>query len=83
MNFHKTIGYLAALLLIVGIGAPDSFAQVVNVDVDTLTVSPPRIQEGQTRSVTVTVELTEAPGDGNDGDPLTVTVALTEASDTT
>ena len=27
MNFHKTIGYLAALLLIVGIGAPDSFAQ--------------------------------------------------------
>ena len=27
MNFHKTIGFLAALLLIVGFGAPDSFAQ--------------------------------------------------------
>ena len=27
MNFHKTIGYLAALLLIVGFGVPDSFAQ--------------------------------------------------------
>ena len=25
MNFHKTIGYLAALLLMVGLGAPDSF----------------------------------------------------------
>ena len=27
MNFHKTIGYLAALLLMVGLGVPDSFAQ--------------------------------------------------------
>ena len=27
MNFHKTIGYLAALLLMLGIGVPDSFAQ--------------------------------------------------------
>ena len=27
MNFHKTIGYLAALLLMVGFGVPDSFAQ--------------------------------------------------------
>ncbi len=27
MNFHKTIGFLAALLLMVGLGAPDSFAQ--------------------------------------------------------
>ena len=30
MNFHKTIGYLAALLLMVGFGVPDSFAQDVN-----------------------------------------------------
>ena len=35
MNFHKTIGYLAALLLMVGFGVPDSFAQ----DVGTITVS--------------------------------------------
>ena len=27
MNFHKIIGYLAALLLMLGIGVPDSFAQ--------------------------------------------------------
>ena len=27
MNFHKTIGFLATLLLIVGLGVPDSFAQ--------------------------------------------------------
>ncbi len=27
MNFHKTIGFLAALLLTLGIGVPDSFAQ--------------------------------------------------------
>ena len=30
MNFHKTIGYLAALLLTVGLGAPDSFAQNIS-----------------------------------------------------
>ncbi len=27
MNFHKKIGFLAALLLMIGLGAPDSFAQ--------------------------------------------------------
>ena len=27
MNFHKTIGFLAALLLMLGLGVPDSFAQ--------------------------------------------------------
>ena len=27
MNFHKTIGFLATLLLMVGLGVPDSFAQ--------------------------------------------------------
>ena len=32
MNFHKTIGYLAALLLMVGLGVPDSFAQDVIVE---------------------------------------------------
>ena len=31
MNFHKTIGYLAALLLMVGLGVPDSFAQDVRL----------------------------------------------------
>ena len=27
MNFHKTIGFLASLLLVLGLGVPDSFAQ--------------------------------------------------------
>ena len=35
MNFHKTIGFLAALLLMIGLGAPDSFAQnTISVTVD-------------------------------------------------
>lgn len=73
MNFHKTIGFLASLLLVLGIGVPDSFAQQ-NAKID-VTVSP-RINEGQQRPVTVTVKLSEAPGAGN-----TVIVALTENSD--
>ena len=72
MNFHKTIGFLAALLLTLGIGVPDSFAQNETIDV---TVTPARITEGQSRSVTVSVTLSEAPGAGN-----TVTVSLAEDS---
>ena len=68
MNFHKTIGFLAALLLMVGLGAPDSFAQNETIAV---TVSPARITEGQSRSVTVAVTLSEAPGANN-----TVSVAV-------
>ncbi len=56
MNFHKTIGFLASLLLVLGIGVPDSFAQ----DVKTVEVSPSRVTEGQTRGLTVTVTLTAA-----------------------
>ena len=33
MNFHKTIGFLASLLLMVGIGVPDSFAQTITISV--------------------------------------------------
>ncbi|MDE2698037.1 MAG: hypothetical protein OXI23_04140 [Gemmatimonadota bacterium] len=43
MNFHKTIGFLAALLLMIGLGAPDSFAQnsitAVTVDIAAATLS--------------------------------------------
>ena len=42
MNFHKTIGYLAALLLMVGLGAPDSFAQ--DVQSLSITVSPKTLE---------------------------------------
>lgn len=70
MNFHKTIGFLASLLLIVGIGVPDSFAQ--QDPTITVTVAPTRITEGQTRSVTVSVTLSaKAPAGG-----VTVAVAL-------
>ena len=60
MNFHKTIGYLAALLLMVGLGVPDSFAQML-----TLTIDPKILQDDvatTTVAVTVTVTLAEAPG---------------------
>ncbi len=60
MNFHKTIGFLATLLLMVGLGAPDSFAQTMTVS----NVSPSTIREGQTRNVTVTVQLSTAPAAG-------------------
>ena len=54
MNFHKTIGYLAALLLMVGLGVPDSFAQSITIKVPTAQRS---LQEGAT-DVTVTVNVT-------------------------
>ena len=35
MNFHKTIGFLATLLLVLGLGVPDSYAQ----DIQSVTIS--------------------------------------------
>ena len=57
MNFHKTIGFLATLLLMVGIGVPDSFAQ--NVSSLSLTVSPRTLRDSSTvdGGVTVTARL--------------------------
>ena len=69
MNLHKTIGFLATLLLVLGLGVPDSFAQTVKVS----DVSPSSLREGQSRSVTVEVELSAAPGANA---TTTVTVAL-------
>ena len=66
MNFHKTIGFLAALLLMVGLGAPDSFAQ--NTTTITLSRSD-YVQEGN--SVVVTVTLNPAPRK-----PTTVAVSI-------
>ena len=59
MNFHKTIGYLAALLLMVGLGAPDSFAQ--DVQSLSITVSPKTLRDSTSADggqVTVTARLT-------------------------
>ena len=50
MNFHKTIGYLSALLLMVGLGVPDSFAQVKVIMVD-----PSSIPDNSEDPVPVTV----------------------------
>ena len=71
MNFHKKIGFLATLLLILGIGVPDSFAQETKtVDIsfsDDFRLK--RIREG--RTVTVFATLSEEPAEGE-----TVTVNL-------
>ncbi len=65
MNFHKTIGYLAALLLMVGIGVPDSFAQA-DVKSITLSINKSTLRDSTTTPVTVTatvgVTLTKAVG---------------------
>lgn len=53
MNFHKTIGFLASLLLIVGIGVPDSFAQSIS-----LSVSPRTLRDSTTTPVTVMATVT-------------------------
>ena len=72
MNFHKTIGYLATLLLIVGLGAPDSFAQDPTV---TLTLSRTNyVREGS--SVDVTATLTPKP-DATTSVTLQLTVGAT------
>ena len=70
MNFHKIIGFLAAFLLMVGLGAPDSFAQ----QEVTVRVSPGSVDENETDLVTVSVTLKEAPG----ANPVTVSIALDE-----
>ncbi|MCY3683297.1 MAG: T9SS type A sorting domain-containing protein [Gemmatimonadetes bacterium] len=87
MNFHKTIGFLAALLLMIGLGAPDSFAQnSINVTVDLNAITLPGVDEdnnnepdASTRgvleevrsTVPVTVTLSPAPAEG-----VTVEVAV-------
>ena len=53
MNFHKTIGFLATLLLIVGLGVPDSFAQATG----TMT-----LEFTETRPISVLPGTNNAPG---------------------
>ena len=80
MNFHKTIGFLATLLLTLGLGVPDSFAQAVTVSTITLAVDPASIEEGATpapTSITVTVNLSDVV---EAGDTYTVQLGKTMAS---
>ena len=85
MNFHKKIGFLATLLLVLGIGVPDSFAQ--DEGTITLTVTPgTTLTENADLSenkVTVTVganvTLNTAPSGADD--TRTVTVKVTPSDD--
>ena len=71
MNFHKTIGYLATLLLIVGFGASDSFAQPTTTlsfdrtnyvregsSVDVIVTVSPALDATETMTVTVNLAVT-------------------------
>ena len=87
MNFHKTIGFLAALLLTLGIGVPDSFAQ--DEGTITLTVTPAATltenADLSANKVTVTVganvTLETAAQDADDPQTRTVTVKVTPTDD--
>ena len=85
MNFHKTIGFLATLLLTLGIGVPDSFAQTEG-DI-TLTVTGTLAENANltTNKVTVTVAANvtlNADGqDANNAQTRTVTVKVTPNDD--
>ena len=69
MNFHKTIGFLASLLLMVGFGVPDSFAQTITI---TVPANQRSIEETAT-DVTVSVVVAIAGGTVTTG---TVTATL-------
>ncbi len=76
MNFHKTIGYLAALLLMLGIGVPDSFAQAEDVSKITLSVTPRTLRDSTTTDVTVTatVGVTLAGAAATGGQDVSITI---------
>lgn len=74
MNFHKTIGFLATLLLVFGLGVPDSYAQdVSNVSI---TLNPSSIVDtAEETTVTATVGATLAsPAEVN----MSVTVSVSD-----
>ena len=59
MNFHKTIGFLATLLLVFGLGVPDSYAQAV--ESVSITLNPSSIVDtAEETTVTATVSATLA-----------------------
>ena len=68
MNFHKTIGFLAALLLTLGLGVPDSFAQQTL----SISVNPSSLTDTDNATI-VTVTADVAGGTAND--PVQVNLA--------
>ena len=84
MNLHKTIGYLAALLLMVGIGVPDSFAQTITISVP---ANQRSIEETATTPITVSVSVNIAGGPASgthtatlDGTPTTTPLGTPSGS---
>ena len=78
MNFHKTIGFLATLLLTLGLGVPDSFAQTVkSVDLSVSKDSFMDTDDGT--AVTLTTAVTMS---GNVTAATTVSVALVDSTTT-
>ncbi len=91
MNFHKTIGFLATLLLVLGLGVPDAQAQAVNPTAVTLSLNGTQGSDVEdpptpvvtladnigTTVVTVAVTVTYS-GDKEAGDTETVMVAVKE-----
>ena len=63
MNFHKKIGFLVVLLLMLGLGVPDSFAQtqtdVGEIEITRVTPKILHDNRDETLTVMVTVSLTE------------------------
>ncbi len=86
MNFHKTIGFLATLLLVLGLGVPDSFAQDPTVSSVTLTLNgtaadPPTpavtlADNSGTTVVTIAVTVSYTGGTLDADDTVPVTVSL-------
>ena len=76
MNFHKTIGFLATLLLVFGLGVPDSFAQttVTNLEV---TVNPMTVADNNVSGIYVTVTA-NVTLNATSSTPTTVSVALSD-----
>ena len=80
MNFHKTIGFLAALLLMIGLGAPDSFAQnTISVEVE-LPATGVVEEEATPVAVTVTLDPNPAPGTSTVTVPVEVTATMLDGS---
>ena len=77
MNFHKTIGFLATLLLTLGLGVPNSFAQTVD-----LSFNPPSMDEGGGLAVGKLVVSVTLDADAADATTVTVTLAAADAGNT-
>ena len=77
MNFHKTIGFLATLLLTLGLGVPDSFAQTVSLE-----FNPSSMNEGGGLAVGKLVVSATLDADAAAATTVTVTLEAADAGNT-